>query len=172
MPKMKVLYALVIALVLCTAGYSQARLNVGMSAPQFTATDMNGESVNMSDLRGKVVVITFWTTRCPICHAEFPKLNQVAKSFDGKNVVFLSLTTDNEEKVESYMKKMPLVSRVVPNSFGIVLQYADRDGYGNLDMAYPAYYVVSPEGKLDYKSRGYDRLPSLTSAVTKLLSSN
>src|SRR5881392_3838606 len=111
---MKVLTALFFALVVSTTAYSQARLNVGMSAPQFTATDMNGNDVALSDLRGKVVVMTFWTTRCPICHEEFPKLNQVAKSFDGRNVVFLSLTTDSEEKVENYMKRTPLASRVLP----------------------------------------------------------
>src|SRR3954468_17472567 len=102
---MKVLTALFIALAFSAAVYSQPRLNVGMAAPQFSATDMNGDNVALSDLRGKVVVMTFWTTHCPICHVEFPKLNEVAKSFSGKNVVFLSLTTDNEEKVETYMKR-------------------------------------------------------------------
>jgi peroxiredoxin len=169
---MKVLTALFIALVFSVAVYSQARLNVGMAAPQFSATDMNGDNVALSDLRGKVVVMTFWTTHCPICHVEFPKLNEVAKSFSGKNVVFLSLTTDNEEKVETYMKRTPLVSRVLPNSFGVVLQYADRDRNGNLDMGYPAFFVINPEGTIKYKSSGYDKTASLTSSVNQLLSGN
>ncbi len=169
---MKVISALFITLVFAAAAFSQARLNIGMAAPQFTATDINGNDVALSDLRGKVVVITFWTTHCPICHEEFPKLNDVAKSFNGKNVVFLSLTTDSEEKVDAYIKKTPLVSRVLPNSLGVVLQYADRDKNGNLDMGYPAYFVINPEGKVQYKSSGYDKTPSLTSAVNLLLSGN
>lgn len=167
---MKLLPALFIALVFSTAAFSQARISVGMSAPHFKAADMNGEDVALSDLRGKVVVITFWTTHCPICHVEFPKLNDVARSFDGKNVVFLSVTTDNEEKVEEYIKRVPLTSRILPNGLGIVLQYSDRDATGRVDIGYPTFFVINPEGKIKYKASGYNKTKSLSSTVNELLS--
>ena len=87
---------------------------------------------NLDELRGNVVVMTFWSTKCEICRSEFPKLNRLIKSLDGKKVIFLSLTMENEAKIEPYLKKNPLDSHVLPNSFGILLQYADRTRDGNL----------------------------------------
>lgn len=148
----------------------QQTLKVGASAPEFTAVDLKGDSVDLNELRGNIVVMTFWSTRCEICHVEFPKLNRVIKSFNGKKVVFLSLTMENEAKVETYLKKNPLEARVVPNSFGVVLQYADRDKSGNLDMGFPAFYVINEQGTIQYKQSGYDKTESLSTTLSKLLS--
>lgn len=168
---MKYFSIALLTLVLSAAAFGQTALRVGSPAPDFSGTDINGNNVALSGLRGNVVVVTFWTTRCPICHEEFPKLNRVIQSFNGKNVVFLSLTTDNEDRVDAYLKKNPLVSTIIPNSFGVVLQYADRDREGNIDMGYPAFFVINPEGNIQYRSSGYDKTPGLSSTLTRLLGS-
>lgn len=168
---MKLLSALALGLVLSAAVSAQTALRVGSPAPEFNGTDLQGNTVSLSELRGNVVVVTFWTTRCPICHEEFPKLNQVIRSFDGKKVKFLSLTTDNEDRVDAYLKKNPLISTIIPNSFGVVLQYADRDKNGNIDMGYPAFFIINPQGNIQYRSSGYDKTPSLSSTLQQLISS-
>lgn len=167
---MKFLATPFLLLLLTVGAFSQTSLKVGAPAPAFVATDMKGESVDLNQLRGSVVVMTFWSSRCEICHVEFPKLNRVIRDFSGKKVVFLSLTMENEAKVETYLKKNPLEARVVPNSFGVVLQYADRDKSGNLDMGFPAFYVINEQGNIQYKSSGYDKTPSLSSTLSRLLS--
>ena len=166
---MKVLTALFIALVFSTAAYSQARLNVGMAAPQFSATDMNGDNVALSDLRGKVVVMTFWTTRCPICHSEIPKLNKLAGGYSNADVVFLAPTTESEEKIAWYTAKNPFNFEILPNQFGLMLKYARRDKDDNLDMGYPSYFVIGQTGVVEYRANGWDKIKTLASTVNRLI---
>jgi peroxiredoxin len=166
---MKYLALFSLIAVCAVSAFSQNVLRVGSPAPDFTATDLNGDSVALSQLRGNVVVMTFWSTRCPICHEEFPKLNQVVRSFSGKKVVFLSLTNDSDAKVESYLKSNPLESRVLPNSFGILMQYADRDKDGYVNIGYPAFFVINESGTIQYRGSGYDKTGPLNSTLNSLL---
>lgn len=129
---------------------------------------MEGKSYDLAELRGNVVVLTFWSTKCEICRHEFPKINQIVDKNAGKNVVFLALTMENEAKVESYVQKNRLASQILPNSFGVVLQYADRTRDGSLDMGFPSFFVIDKEGILQYRSSGFDRTQSLASAIDRL----
>lgn len=148
---------------------SQTRLNVGANAPVFSAAAMDGRQFDMNELRGSVVVLTFWSTKCFICQHEFPKMNQVVRSFDGKKVVFLSLTMENESKVESFVRSNPIAAEIVPNSFGVLLQYADRDKRGYLDMGFPSYFVIDQSGLVQFRSSGYDKTGLLSDAITQLV---
>lgn len=140
-------------------------------AENFSAAAMNGQTVELSGLKGKVVVISFWTTRCPICHEEIPKLNNLAVRYKNKDVVFLGLTTDNEAKVENYTKKNPFNFNLIPNSFGILLKYAEKDGQGNIMMGYPAHFVINKEGAIELKTSGFDKTEKLDSEINRLLAS-
>ncbi len=167
---MKLLAIFILTFAFAVSASAQTRLAVGAPAPPFSGTSLDGTTIDLNELKGKVVVMTFWSTKCEICHVEFPKLNRVIKSFDGKNVVFLSLTMENDAKVEAYLKSNHLDTQVLPNSFGTLLQYADRDKSGNLDMGFPSYFVINDAGVIEYRSSGYDKTESLNSTLTRLLS--
>lgn len=163
-------FALTLLVVVCaSSAHAQNSLRIGSPAPEFTATDLSGNSVVLNELRGNVVVITFWSTRCPICHEELPKFNRVVKSFAGKKVTFLSLTNDNEAKVNNYLRKNSIDSTIVPNSFGVMLQYADRDTSGNIDIGFPAYFVVDAQGKIAYRGSGWDKTQPVASTIDRAL---
>src|SRR4051794_32599437 len=91
-----------IALSLAISAWSQSALRAGSIAPQFSATSTNGTQYNLADLRGKVVVVTFWSTRCPICRVEMPQLDSLVRQYRSDSVVFLALTTENDDKVVPY----------------------------------------------------------------------
>lgn len=167
---MKIFAVLFLTCLFAVSSFSQTILKIGAPAPAFAGVALDGTDFDLNQLRGTVVVITFWSTRCEICHNEFPKLNRLIKSYNGKKVVFLSLTTENEEKIEAYLKKNPLETKIVPNSFGILLQYADRDKHGNLDMGFPSYYVVNEAGNIEFRSSGYDKTAALNSTLDRLIS--
>lgn len=57
-------------------------------APDFTVSDMDGNSVKLSDLIGKPIVLNFWASWCPPCKSEMPEFNQVYKEL-GKEVTFM-----------------------------------------------------------------------------------
>jgi thiol-disulfide isomerase/thioredoxin len=50
--------------------------DVGVQAPDFALEDLNGEDVNLRDLRGQVVLINFWATWCGPCRIEMPIIQQ------------------------------------------------------------------------------------------------
>jgi len=138
-------------------------------AENFSATNMDGQTVELESLRGKVVLVTFWSTKCPICDSEIPKLNQMATSYKGKDVVFLGLTTDNPTRVESFLKMKPFNFDIIPSSFGVLMKYADRDGSGNINMGYPAYFLINQNGEIEMKTNGWDKTGKLNTQISRLL---
>ena len=125
----------------------------------------------MNKLEGKVVVITFWSTRCAICHSELPKLNEVAKRYKDRDVVFLALTMENQSKVEPYLRKNPFNFNILPNTFGVFLKYADMDGSGNINMGFPSYFLINRGGSIALKSNGWDKTARIETQISELLSS-
>lgn len=138
-------------------------------AETFTAESLGGTKIDLAELKGKVVLMTFWSTRCPICAAEIPKLNELAKNFKDKDIVFLGLTTENEEKVKAHLKKKPFAFDIIPNSFGILLKYADKDGDGNVTMGYPSHFLINQKGEIELRTSGFDKTETLTARINQLL---
>lgn len=140
------------------------------AAQNFTATTLDGKTFNLEDLRGKVVVITFWSTRCAICAAEIPKLNQLAEKYAGKDVVFLGLTMENDAMVSQHLQKKPFNFTIVPNSLGVIMQYSDRDSAGRYNISYPSMFVINQNGEIEMKTSGWNKTKSLDSQINNLLS--
>jgi peroxiredoxin len=163
---MRILPVLILILTFSIFGFGQKRF----PAENFSAANMTGKIVELNSLKGNIVVLTFWNTKCAICQSELPKLNQLAGRFKDKNVIFLGLTTENETKVENYVKKNPFSFDIIPNSFGILLKYAEKDGNGNISMGYPAHFVINKEGEIELKTDGFDKTDKLNSEINRLLS--
>ena len=71
----------------------------GRLAPDFTLSDLKGNRLRLSDLRGKVVFVNFWTTWCPPCRAEMPEIEAVYQEYKDKDVVFLGVDILEPENV-------------------------------------------------------------------------
>lgn len=165
----KIAVTITFVAIFAVLGMSQTELRVGTTAPLFSAPALDGTQFDMNELRGSVVLLTFWSTKCYICQQEFPKMNQMVRSFDGRKVVFLSLTMENESKVESFLKTNQIAATVVPNSFGVLLQYADRDKRGHINMGFPSYFVIDQQGILQHRSSGWDKTRQLATNIDNLL---
>lgn len=72
-----------------------------IDAPAGTPTDS-------AAFRGRPVVLEFWATWCGGCVAAIPHLNALAKEFQGKPVVFLSVTDENPAVVRAFLKRRPM----------------------------------------------------------------
>lgn len=160
---------MLLSLVLTTAAFAQQNLQVGQPAPDFAAQTLNGDTVNLKDLQGKVVVLTFWSTRCAICHAEFPKLNQIVERYKQQDVVFLAVTMENESKVNPYIKKNHISSTVLTNGFGVVLKYANMTRDGAINMGFPSYFVINKQGAIGLRAEGWDKTQNLESQLVRIL---
>ena len=161
---------LFLTLFLCLSTVIFAQKNKSL-AENFSAETMDGQTVELDSLKGKVVVLTFWSTKCAICESEIPKLNKIANNYKGKDVVFLGLTTDNPTKVESFLKMKPFNFNIIPSSFGVLLKYADRDNSGRMNIGFPAYFVVNQAGEIEMKDSGWDKTEKLNTQINRLLTS-
>lgn len=65
------------------------KMNEGNPAPDFTLSDIKGNSVKLSDLKGKKVYVKFWASWCPICLSGLEELNDLAK--DNKDFEILTV---------------------------------------------------------------------------------
>ena len=63
-------------------------------APDFTAIDITGKRVKLSDYKGKVVLLNFWASWCGVCKAEKPSLAAMAGDLGGSEFVVLTLASD------------------------------------------------------------------------------
>ncbi len=165
---MKNLIGLFLILVLSAAAFGQ-QSRAKPLAETFSATALDGESFDLAELKGKIVVLTFWSTKCPICHSEIPKLNQLVETYQDKAVVFLGLTMENSDKVKNYLKKTPFKFDILPNSFGVVLKYADKDGDGNVAMGFPAHFLINQKGEIEFKTSGFSKTKLLDAEINRLL---
>ena len=90
---------------------SQSNLN----GPQITAkffdaqfTDPAGKPVNLAALRGKTIVVNFWSTWCPPCVEEMPMFSDVQTAYKDKNVVFVGIAADQTANVKEFLQKTPV----------------------------------------------------------------
>lgn len=69
----------------------------GARAPDFSVTTLDGNTLRLSDLRGKRVFVDVWATWCPPCRGMLPDLNRLAKEWADKGVVVVGLSADDSK---------------------------------------------------------------------------
>ncbi|MDR3200710.1 MAG: TlpA family protein disulfide reductase [Spirochaetales bacterium] len=85
----------------------------------FTLPLLNGQSQNLSGLRGKVVFLNFWATWCPPCREEMPAMEKLYQRFKNSGLEFLTVNIQEEKNdVETFMKIFGLSFPVVLDSRG------------------------------------------------------
>jgi peroxiredoxin len=79
----------------------------GKLAPDFTLKDLSGRPVQLSTLKGKVVLVNFWATWCPPCREEVPSMLKMNQAMQGKPFQWLAVSIDEGGKgaVTDFMKK-------------------------------------------------------------------
>lgn len=158
--------------VVCCCGcaaLSQSGLKVGAKAPSFSGKAIDGATYSTESLQGKIFVLTFWATSCPICHGEIPKLNKLVDQYDSSKVVFVGPTNATEMVLSTYLKENPFKFHILPRSNTTMLKYADRDKDGDIDLAYPAYFLVDRTGVIQYRANGFGRIDQLRAEIERLL---
>lgn len=75
-------------------------------APDFTLKSFDGQTLKLSELRGKVVVINFWASWCPPCRDEAPFLEKMWRQYKDRGVVFIGVDyVDTESAARAYIKE-------------------------------------------------------------------
>lgn len=75
-----------------------AELKAGDESPKFSFPDVKGNTVSSDDFKGKYVFIDVWASWCPPCRGQLPHMKALEEKMHGKNIVFVSISVDENEK--------------------------------------------------------------------------
>lgn len=79
-------------------------LVVGHAAPPITLNTLDGKHISLDDLRGKVVILTFWATWCDPCREELPLLSRYAREHAQEGLVILGFSLDEPDNLDQVRK--------------------------------------------------------------------
>lgn len=118
MRKKRIVRTLIVVVLLAAVVYSvysaatkdeRAVLQVGDKAPDFTLTDLNGQQHQLSEYKGKGVVLNFWGTWCKPCKKEMPALDAQYKQFHDQGVELLAINiAESTYAVENFVSRYDL----------------------------------------------------------------
>ena len=92
-----------------TASLLNADKNDNSRAPEFTLKDLQGRSLSLSALKGKVVLLNFWATWCPPCKAEMPSMNKLYNDMKARGLEVIAISADNSPSaVREFLSKCRL----------------------------------------------------------------
>lgn len=121
---------------------------VGQEAPDFSLSDLTGHEVHLSKLRGKTVLLDFWTTWCAPCRAEMPDLEKIHQQ--SKDTVVLGINIGEDvDTVGKFVSENHI-------SFPIILGENERIVQDYHVHAYPTVVVVDQEGKVRFQKVGQE----------------
>lgn len=123
------------------------------TATDFTLRDINGKEMTLSQLKGKVVVMSFWATWCGPCKEEMPHLQAMFKELEAQGLVVLSISTDDARsasRVKPFIMKMGYTFPVLLDRESTVIS-----SY-NPSKTLPYTVVVDREGNVVRRTSGYN----------------
>jgi peroxiredoxin len=109
----------------------------GHNAPDFVLTDLQGNLVKLSDLRGKAVVLNFWATWCPPCKEEIPWLVDMQKRYGSQGLQIVGVSMDDGDPKD-------VVKFAAANSINYPVLFGEdkvADQYGGIDYLPTTFYI-------------------------------
>jgi len=156
-------------LVLFLYGLTTQRLQAGITpepntvAPDFQLTTFDGRPLQLSSMRGKVVVVNFWASWCVPCRDEQPTIESLAKRYENRDVVFVGINIqDNQHDALAFMRQFGITYPVAPDPTGAV-----SINYGVVGV--PETYLISRQGTIARKLVGPVDESQLVAPLEELL---
>ena len=131
-----------------TTGKKERKLSVYKGKPipaELILKDLNNKTVNLNQLKGKVVLVNFWASWCPPCVHEMPSMQRLQNRFFAKGFTILGVNMAEDEKtVRHFLKtKVDIQFPILFDKHGTALK-----SWGV--FAFPTSYVIDKKGKIRY----------------------
>ena len=170
----KLLSALFILLSISAYSFAQEEeeggylLNVNDKAKDYTVEMLNGQKVQLSDQKGKVVLISFWATWCGPCMEEFHHLPAALASYKDRDFVWLPISrgekkTTVQNKIDALQKENISIFPGLDPDKSIWNKYAT--------IYIPKNFLIDKKGVIRYVSTGFsdEKLKDLLHKINELL---
>ncbi len=136
-------------------------------ALDFARPSLDGGTLNLSDFKGRVVVVDFFASWCRPCRDSVPKLNSLLRKYEARGLSVLGYSVD--EGGRSAIKPWVAINKVdFPVAIGTAKEAKDLLDVRNL----PTTVVVSPEGNVVQRFEGVVSEDTLYSAIQPYLTNN
>jgi len=119
------------------------------SAPPFNFYLLaNDSEKNISNYKGKIVVLNFWATWCAPCIKEMPELNKLQSKYQDQGLTVIALSDEDKERLIEFSKKNPLT---------VTAAYSKEFDWADIQTERPMTFLINREGIIiDYFTGGYD----------------
>ena len=121
---------------------------------------MDGETLELSSLKGKVVILNFWATWCGPCVGEIPDLNRIQADF-ANDVIVVGITREPEEIVSKFMTKNKM-------SYKVSCGPKNTERLSGIHV-FPTTFILDREGKANQVIRGSRNYEGFKEAVEKAM---
>jgi thiol-disulfide isomerase/thioredoxin len=115
-------------------------------APDFAAYTLDGKPAKLSDYKGKVVYVDFWSTSCAPCVAELPYIKKLQEAYkDNKDIVFLYVSFDHTKEIlDHFIKERTFTGTHLVDSKGFSSDAALKYNIASI----PRHILVDKAGNL------------------------
>lgn len=124
-----------------------AFFKTGKKPALFEAKDIDGNAIDLTAARGKIIVLNFWFINCGPCRREIPELNVLVDSFKNTGkVLFVAVALDARPAVRNFLEKLPFHYSIIDDGRAIAGRYGIR--------FYPTHVILDTEGNVYFHTSG------------------
>ncbi len=118
------------------------------AAKNFILKNLDGDSIELAQLRGRWVFLHFWASWCGPCRKEMPTINQLASKLDADEISILMVNTaENEDTIFSFLGEISMDLPVYMDRSGEVTEVWKPRGL-------PTSFLIDPAGQVRYQAIG------------------
>lgn len=141
-----------ICLLLLVSFIAKAHIDKGEVPPQIVGKLVNGDEVNLSDYKGKVVALTFWATWCTYCLEEMPVLANIQMKLGTDQFRVIAVNYKEDRKVFKSVEKKT-------REYNMIMAHDKYGDYGeNFGVSgFPLLYLIDHHGKVAFRHQGYNQ---------------
>jgi peroxiredoxin len=163
---MKLRHAILALVVVAVAGVAAyARFFEVEMAPDVVFTSITGERIPAADLRGRVVLVNFWATDCPVCVREMPHLAQTYTRYQsrGLELIAVAMRHDPPNYVLDYVQREALPFKVALDPMGELAK-----AFGDVRLT-PTTFLIDKRGHIVERILGELDFPRLEKLIEQKL---
>lgn len=152
--------AAALSILLCVNVFA---VQVGEVAPDFTRADFTNKQLQLSDYRGKLVLLNFWATWCPPCREEMPLFSKWQRAHNAKGLQVIGVSMDDDAAlVKEFLAAHPVSYPIVMGDVKLA------ETYGGV-LGLPLSYLIDTQGRVVARYQGEADLVKMEAKIKELL---